>query len=74
MKPTKCQRPLTDRKTNFGLIIYSHNPNNPENLAKIGPVDFEIIGLTGIDKTRQINKKQKQNMKHGVPPYSSQAG
>jgi len=23
---------------------------NPQNLAKIGPVDFEIIGLAGIVK------------------------
>jgi len=54
--------PWQIEKTNFGLIVYSHNPNNPENLAKIGAVDFEIIGLTRIDKTRQINKKQKQKM------------
>ena len=29
------QRPLTNRKTNFRLIIYSRSSNNPENLAKI---------------------------------------
>jgi len=47
-----------DQKTNFRLINYSHSSNNPKNLAKIGLVDFEIIGLTGIVK----KKKQKQNM------------
>jgi len=40
------------------LIIHSHNPTNPEFLAKIGQVDFEITGLTGIVK----NKKQQQNI------------
>jgi len=38
------------------LINYSHSSTNPKNLAKIGLVDFEIIGLTGIVK------KKKQNM------------
>jgi len=42
------QRPMTDRKTNFRLTIYSHSSTNPEILAKIGPLRFEIIGLTGI--------------------------
>jgi len=38
------QRPLVDRKTtNFRLIIHTHSSINPENLAKIGPADFEII-------------------------------
>jgi len=37
-----------DRKTNFGLIIYSHSSINVENLAKIGLVGFEIISLTEI--------------------------
>jgi len=49
------QSPLRDGKTNFRLIIYSHSSINPENLAKVGPVDFEIIGLTGI----VINEKNK---------------
>jgi len=43
------QRPLTDRKTNFILIIYNHSS---ENMAKIGTVDFDIIGLTGIVKNK----------------------
>jgi len=44
------QGPLTlgDRKTNFRLIIYSHSPSDPENLAMIGLVDFEIKGLREI--------------------------
>jgi len=43
---------------NFRLIVYSHNFTNPKNLAKIGRVDFEIIGLTEIAK----KKKQKQKI------------
>jgi len=39
---------LGDRKTNFRLIIYSHSPSDPENLARIGLVDFEITGLREI--------------------------
>jgi len=27
------------------LIAYGHSSTNPANLAKIGPVDVEIIGL-----------------------------
>ena len=46
------QCPLRDRKTNFRMTIY------PENLAKIVPVDFEIIGLSGIVK----NEKQQQTL------------
>jgi len=45
----------TYRKTNFRLIISSHSFTNRENLPKIekiGPVDFEIIGLTGIVKNK----------------------
>jgi len=40
------------------MIIYRHSSTNPENLAKIGPVDVEIIGLAEIVKYR----KQQQNM------------
>jgi len=51
-KPTKIgcrgKRPLRDRRINFRLFIYSHSSTNPVNFAKIGPVDFEIIGLTEI--------------------------
>ena len=35
------------KKTNLRLIIYGHSSANPENLAKIGLIDFEIIGLIG---------------------------
>jgi len=41
---------LSDRKTNFRLVIYSCSSTNPANLAKIGPVGAEIIGLTRIHK------------------------
>ena len=43
---------MRGQRTNFRLIVYSHCSTNPENLAKIGPVDFEIIGLTRIAKNK----------------------
>ena len=46
------QRPLRGRKTDFRLIVCSHGSTNPQNLAKIRPVDFEIIGLTLIVKNK----------------------
>jgi len=55
-KPTKIglsrQRPSTDRKTNFKIQIDHLQPysTNRANLAKIGPVDVEIIGLAEIVK------------------------
>ena len=42
------QRPSNYRKTSFRLIIYSHSSSIPENLAKIGLVSVEVIGLTEI--------------------------
>jgi len=33
-------------------IMYSHKSTNPTNLANIGLVDVEIIGLTGIVKNK----------------------
>jgi len=47
------QRPLKDRKTNFRLITYSHSSTKSENLAKIGQVALEIIGLTGTAKNNK---------------------
>jgi len=47
-------------KNNFRLIIFGHSSTKPENLAlaKIDPVDFEIIGLTGMAKNKyKIIKK-----------------
>jgi len=44
------RRFLRHRETNFRLIIHSHSSTNPENFAKMDPVDFAIIGLTGIGK------------------------
>ena len=67
------QRPLRDRKTNFRLVIYSHSSTNPENLAKIGLVVVEIIGLTRIVKN--IDKqKQRQNISPPVAAASEQPG
>jgi len=39
-------------------LISGSSSTNPENLAKLGPVDVDNIGLTGIGK----NKKQQQNI------------
>jgi len=41
---------LEGSKNNLKRIIYSRRSANSENMAKIGPVDFEIIGVTGIVK------------------------
>ena len=50
------QHPLSERKkTNFRLIIYSRNSTNPANLAKIVPVDVEIISWS---ERNSYNKKQ----------------
>jgi len=38
------QRPLRDRKTNLRSFIHSHSSTIVANLAKIGRVEFEIIG------------------------------
>jgi len=38
--PTPLER---SRKTNFSLIVYGHSSSNSENLAKIGPGDFDKI-------------------------------
>ena len=48
------KRPLRDRKTNF-----SHSSTNHKNLAKIGTVDAEIIGLTEIVKNKKTEVEQK---------------
>ena len=39
-------------KTDFRLITHSISSTNCENLAKIGRVDSEIIGLTGIVRNK----------------------
>jgi len=44
--------PEKAKKNNFRLIIYSRSSTNPENLATVGPVDFEIIGLIEIVKNK----------------------
>jgi len=50
------QHSSKNRKTNFRLIIYGRSSTNPANLAKIGQVDVEIIGL------KEILKMDKQNV------------
>jgi len=37
--------PLKNLKPNFRFIIYSRSSTKPAHLVKIGPADFEIIGL-----------------------------
>jgi len=49
------------------LIIYSSSSTNRENLANIGSVGVEIIGLTEIVK----NVKQRQNSKPAVGCFST---
>ena len=45
------QRPsLTDRETDFRLIVCSRSCARPENLATISQVDYGIIGRTLIVK------------------------
>ena len=64
------ERPLTDRNTNFRLIINSRGSTNPTNLTKIGLVDFEIglIGLTEIVKNvSKIKKKIRNSSKKYIP-------
>jgi len=48
----------TTRSTDKYIFICSHSFTNPGNLAKIGPVDVEIVVLIGIVK----NKKQERNI------------
>ena len=48
----------------------SHSSTNRENLAKIGPVDLNIIDLREIVKNKEINKKQRQNIS---PPAAAAA-
>jgi len=45
---------LGGSKNKFHIDHLEHSSNNPANLANIGQVDFEIIGVKGIVK---INKK-----------------
>jgi len=56
------QQPLRGRKANFGSITYNHSSIESGNLAKIGPLDVEITGLTEIVE----NKKQQQNIQPAV--------
>ena len=44
------QRPLRDRRNNFRSFIHSQRSTSPANFVKLGPVDVEMIGLTGITK------------------------
>jgi len=54
------------------LTIYIHSSTNPENLAKIGPVDVAIFGLTEIIKNTRykINNEQQQDIN---PPAARRA-
>jgi len=67
------QRPVRDLKFNLLLIIYSHSSTNPVNLAKIGPVDVEIIGLQGIFKIRNSSRTCCTGNRTYQTPYRSGA-
>jgi len=60
------QRPFRNRETNFCSIIYSVSSTDPENSAKIGPIDFEVC-------QESLKKKQKLNIQPAVPAFSSRA-
>jgi len=62
------QRPLKNKKNNFIFIIYSNSSTNPANLAKIGPANGEIIGLTELVKNEHKNNKRGQNVS---PPLAA---
>ena len=55
---------LVGAKTNFRSFIYSHSSTNTENLAKIGQVDVEIIGLTEIADKHGTQCSCIQNVLH----------
>jgi len=42
------QRTLRDRKTNTAIVLPT-----TKKLAKIGPLDFEMVGLTGVVKQQE---------------------
>jgi len=56
------QRPLTDRKTTVRLIVYSLSSTNPDNVTKIGPVDFEIIGLTEVVTNKDETEAERTGL------------
>jgi len=51
--------PLKGSKTNFRMIIFTHSSINPANITKIGPADFEKIGLKKSLKIRNGSKTYK---------------
>jgi len=59
------QHPLRDQETNFRLIICSHSSANPEKLANISLVNFEITGLTEIVKKQISNRRKKYSLATG---------
>jgi len=44
------------------LTVQPYSSTNPENLVKIGQVDFEITGQKEMVKDEYKNKKQQQNI------------
>ena len=53
---------------------YCHSSTKPDNLAKIGPVDFEIIGETGIVKNKYYKWETEAEHRARRPDFSSRAG
>jgi len=58
--PTKLAATTTslEESNNFRSFIYSQSSTNPANFVKIGPVDFELVGL---------KQRQRQN---SIPPLN----
>jgi len=59
------------KKTNFRLIIYGRSSTNPANLAKIGQVDVEIIGLKEIFKIDKQNVGQSSTLARPPAPLAA---
>jgi len=60
---------LRERKTNFRSFIYSHSSTTPENLATIGRVYVEVIGLTEIVKKNKIKNKYETKAEEHKPAF-----
>jgi len=54
------QRPMRNRKTNFSLVIHSHSFTKHKHLAKIGPVDVEIIRLRENVKNKDETEAEQR--------------
>jgi len=58
------------KKTHFRSFIYSRSSTKRENLAKIDPVDVEIIGLREIAKVNKDETEAEQAQCHNMYLFS----